>query len=176
MRASRVHFLASSLLFSCCVDALSLPNANRRDFLATSASYVLASPIPPSSASETGALQQLATTSKLQLPPIGLGAWAWGDSIFWKYDPRNDEDLKQVFEYALSQVGDALLYCCVVRSTTSPPDRSIVSPLPQNLAFFDTAELYGLGRSEDLIGRFRSELCNTQEEYDRVTVASKFAA
>jgi len=45
-----------------------------------------------------------------------------------------------------------------------------------NLAFFDTAELYGLGRSEDLIGKFRKDLCKTKEEEEKVIVASKFAA
>lgn len=46
----------------------------------------------------------------------------------------------------------------------------------QNLAFFDTAELYGLGRSEELLGTFRKELCTTKYEYDKVQIASKFAA
>ena len=45
-----------------------------------------------------------------------------------------------------------------------------------NLAFFDTAELYGLGRSADLIGKFRKDLCKTKEEQEKVIVASKFAA
>ena len=75
----------------------------------------------------------------MALPPIGLGAWAWGDSLFWGYDKKNDDQLKEVFEYALSK----------------------------NLAFFDTAELYGLGRSEELLGKFRKELCTTKEENER---------
>jgi len=56
--------------------------------------------------------------------------------------------LKEVFDYALSK----------------------------NLAFFDTAELYGIGRSEVLLGKFRKEACATREEEEKVIIASKFAA
>jgi pyridoxine 4-dehydrogenase len=73
------------------------------------------------------------------------GAWAWGDSIFWGYDPKQDNDLKEVFDYAVSK----------------------------NLAFFDTAELYGLGRSETLLGNFRKD---AGKDADKVQIATKFAA
>jgi pyridoxine 4-dehydrogenase len=33
-----------------------------------------------------------------------------------------------------------------------------------------------LGRSEELCGKFRDELCKTKEERDKVLIASKFAA
>ncbi|KAL7478875.1 hypothetical protein ACHAW6_004624, partial [Cyclotella cf. meneghiniana] len=89
----------------------------------------------------------LSMRKQLTLPPIGVGAWAWGDSVFWGYDRRNDDELKEVFEYALSK----------------------------KLAFFDSAELYGLGRSEELLGKFRAQ-CQTKEEEDTVIIASKFAA
>jgi len=78
---------------------------------------------------------------------MGLGAWAWGDSIFWGYNPKNDQDLKEVFNYAVEK----------------------------NLAFFDTAELYGLGRSETLLGDFRNELTNA-DDVEKVKIATKFAA
>lgn len=26
--------------------------------------------------------------NQLALPPIGIGAWAWGDNIFWGYDKK----------------------------------------------------------------------------------------
>jgi len=87
----------------------------------------------------------VAVPSSLELPPIGLGAWAWGDSLFWGYNPKNDADLKEVFDYAVSK----------------------------DLAFFDTAELYGLGRSETLLGNFRRE---GGAAGNRVRVATKFAA
>ena len=68
--------------------------------------------------------------------------------MFWGYNPKNDDDLKEVFDYALSR----------------------------NLAFFDTAELYGIGRSESLLGKFRKESCTTAEDFNKVQIASKFAA
>lgn len=99
-------------------------------------SVSLAEVIPPTT---------LQTASALKLPPIGLGAWAWGDSIFWGYNPKQDNDLKEVFNYAVSK----------------------------DCAFFDTAELYGIGRSETLIGKFRKEV---GKDGDKVQVATKFAA
>ena len=47
--------------------------------------------------------------------------------------------------------------------------------MSKKLAFFDSAELYGLGRSEELLGKFRAQ-CQTKEEEDTVIIASKFAA
>lgn len=41
----------------------------------------------------------------------------------------------------------------------------------KNLAFFDTAELYGIGRSESLLGKFRNE-----SKVKDVQIATKFAA
>jgi len=76
---------------------------------------------------------------------IGLGCWSWGDSLFWGYDPRNDDDLRSVFEYATSQRAPVL---------------------------FDTAELYGLGRSEALLGEYSRSLGDPSD----VVVATKFAA
>ena len=73
---------------------------------------------------------------------MGIGAWAWGDSLFWKYDPKNDNELQELFDYYASTED----------------------------AFLDTAELYGLGRSEKLIGDFE------RASGKRVKVASKFAA
>ena len=43
----------------------------------------------------------------------------------------------------------------------------------KNLAFFDTAELYGIGRSETLIGNFRKE---AGVDGEKVQIATKFAA
>jgi pyridoxine 4-dehydrogenase len=83
--------------------------------------------------------------SPIKLPPMGLGAWSWGDSIFWGYNPKQDGDLQQVFDFALSK----------------------------DLAFFDTAELYGLGRSETLLGQFREA---SGDKSDKVQIATKFAA
>jgi len=93
--------------------------------------------------SEAGSI----SSTPIQLPKMGLGAWAWGDSVFWGYNPKQDDDLHQVFDYALSK----------------------------DLAFFDTAEIYGFGRSEKLLGDFRSQ-ASSSDESDKVQIATKFAA
>lgn len=79
----------------------------------------------------------------LVLPEMGIGAWAWGDSLFWGYSPKKDGELAEVFDFVASRTD----------------------------GFVDTAELYGLGRSESLIGDFGKRR-GTHE----VRVASKFAA
>ncbi|WP_038041244.1 aldo/keto reductase [Thermus tengchongensis] len=61
---------------------------------------------------------------------MGLGTWAWGDRLFWGYGKGyGEEDLRQAFRESL----DA------------------------GIALFDTAEFYGFGLSERLIGRFLAE-------------------
>ena len=58
---------------------------------------------------------------------LGIGTWAWGDSMYWGYGKSyGEEDLKRVFQY------------CIENDVT----------------FFDTAEIYGQGRSESFIGKF----------------------
>ena len=72
---------------------------------------------------------------------IGVGAWAWGDRFFWNYGGSyNDEDIKAAFQASL----DAGVY------------------------FFDTAEVYGQGRSEQILGTL---LKTTGES---VLIATKF--
>ena len=80
--------------------------------------------------------------SSLVLPPIGIGAWAWGDSLFWGYDSKKDGELRELFDY--------------------------YADMPN--ALFDTAEIYGFGRSETLLGEFE------RASGKRVNIASKFAA
>jgi pyridoxine 4-dehydrogenase len=77
----------------------------------------------------------------MKVPPLGIGCWAWGDSSFWGYDSSQDEELYETFKV------------CVDNGIT----------------FFDTAEIYGLGKSELLLGRFaRTSKADIQ-------VATKFA-
>ena len=64
------------------------------------------------------------------LTSVGIGTWAWGDTLFWGYG--ND--------YGVSQVRDAF-----------------AATLDAGVSFFDTAEVYGLGESESLLGRFMKE-------------------
>jgi pyridoxine 4-dehydrogenase len=80
----------------------------------------------------------------LEIPNIGLGAWAWGDTLFWGYDASKDSDLQEVFDYSVAS----------------------------GAKFFDTAEVYGLGRSETLLGKF----CLANPQAADVKIATKFAA
>lgn len=61
------------------------------------------------------------------IPPLGIGTWSWGDSLFWNYGNDYGED----------QVRDAFQ-----------------SAIAAGVRFFDTAEVYGFGQSEKLIGQF----------------------
>lgn len=59
--------------------------------------------------------------------PLGIGTWAWGDQLFWSYGKEYDKaSLQEAFNIAL----DA------------------------GINFFDTAEIYGFGESERLLGEF----------------------
>lgn len=61
------------------------------------------------------------------IPPLGIGTWSWGDSLFWNYGKDYGED----------QVRDAFQ-----------------AAIAAGVRFFDTAEVYGFGQSEKLIGQF----------------------
>ncbi len=63
----------------------------------------------------------------LRVTPLGLGTWQWGDSMFWGYGKG----------YAESEIKAAF-------------DASLAA----GITFFDTAEVYGRGRSEQFLGRF----------------------
>jgi aryl-alcohol dehydrogenase-like predicted oxidoreductase len=58
---------------------------------------------------------------------IGVGAWAWGDRLVWGYGRGYSlGDLRTVFETAINS----------------------------GICFFDTAETYGQGQSETILGQF----------------------
>lgn len=63
--------------------------------------------------------------SPLAVVPLGVGCWAWGDSEYWRYGE----------DHGQSDVVAAFAAC-----------------LEAGLDFFDTAEAYGWGRSEQLVG------------------------
>ncbi|MBD0266835.1 MAG: aldo/keto reductase [Cyanobacteria bacterium Co-bin8] len=66
-------------------------------------------------------------TTGLVIPALGIGTWAWGDSLFWNYGKDyGAEDVQAAFQAALEG----------------------------GVNFFDTAEIYGLGDSEKLLGQF----------------------
>lgn len=72
---------------------------------------------------------------------MGVGTWAWGDRLFWGYGREySDDDLQKAF---------------------------LVS-VQEGIAFFDTAEVYGQGKAELLLGRFLKEF------EGEVKLASKF--
>jgi aryl-alcohol dehydrogenase-like predicted oxidoreductase len=77
----------------------------------------------------------------LQVTPLGIGTWAWGDRRTWGYGRTHTEaDLQAAFE----------------------------SSLAAGINLFDTAEIYGGGQSELLLGRF------IKAAQQRVVVATKF--
>lgn len=79
------------------------------------------------------------------VPAVGIGTWAWGDNLYWSYGQDYGEaELQGAFEGAIES----------------------------GLTFFDTAEVYGLGESERLLGRFMQGL--PPESRDRVQIATKY--
>jgi len=69
-------------------------------------------------------------TRFLHAVEFGLGAWQWGDRLIWQYgQTHNDEDCRAAFEVSLAA----------------------------GIRFVDTAEVYGSGRSERLLGQFLKE-------------------
>ncbi|MBD2626165.1 aldo/keto reductase [Trichormus variabilis] len=77
----------------------------------------------------------------IAVPPLCIGTWSWGDKLFWNYgDEYGEEQLQAAFHAAL----DA------------------------GVTFFDTAEVYGLGLSEQFLGKFIKQ--TTQQ----VQIATKF--
>ena len=63
----------------------------------------------------------------IQISPLGIGTWAWGDTWFWQYGKGgySDVDLEAAYQASLAY----------------------------GISFFDTAEMYGRGRSERLLGQ-----------------------
>ena len=61
----------------------------------------------------------------IRISPLGLGTWQWGDRMMWGYGKTyTDSDIHGAFHISLQS----------------------------GINFFDTAEVYGKGRSEQLLG------------------------
>lgn len=76
-----------------------------------------------------------------KVAPLCIGTWAWGDKLFWSYGRDYDAaQLQEAFKAAL----DA------------------------GVNFFDTAEIYGFGESEKLLGQFM------QQTQQPVQIATKY--
>ena len=79
--------------------------------------------------------------NNISVPALGIGTWAWGDSLFWGFGSDYGEtDVRQAFEAAIDN----------------------------GASFFDTAEVYGLGKSEQLLGQF------LQQTTQPVQIATKY--
>jgi aryl-alcohol dehydrogenase-like predicted oxidoreductase len=62
----------------------------------------------------------------IMISPMGVGAWSWGDRLFWGFGRGyNDEDVRQAYNAAVEA----------------------------GINFVDTAEAYGFGRSEKIVGQ-----------------------
>ena len=80
-------------------------------------------------------------TTGIRISPLGIGTWAWGDKLVWGYGKGySDADIEAAYRVCIEN----------------------------GVNFFDTAEIYGWGRSERLLGRFIHRY-----EYP-VVVATKF--
>ena len=75
----------------------------------------------------------------VHISPMGVGAWAWGDRFYWGYGREyTKEDVRAAFKASVAA----------------------------GINFFDTAEVYGFGQSERLLGEVGAD--------QGVVVASKF--
>lgn len=79
--------------------------------------------------------------SGITVPSLGVGIWSWGDKSFWGYGR----------DYTRDDITEAYKVC-----------------LDAGLNFFDTAEAYGRGESERILGACR------REDGRPIVIASKF--
>ncbi len=80
--------------------------------------------------------------SKIEVSSIGIGTWAWGDQGMWQYG-------KNFTRYDI--------------------DEAFKTSLAAGVNFFDTAEVYGKGESERIVGQL------LKYYNSKVVIASKFA-
>ena len=146
---------AASVLATLAPGLLPRPQCSRRDALTIAAAAAVAPAsrgfaadsaieVSASTASATSSASAITASVPKRVPRVGIGAWAWGDSLFWQYDPSKDEELHEVFDFSIDQ----------------------------GVGLIDTAEIYGLGRSESLIGKFADQNPRAKD----VEIATKFAA
>ncbi|MDM9385769.1 aldo/keto reductase [Chlorogloeopsis sp. ULAP01] len=73
--------------------------------------------------------------------PLCIGTWAWGDKLFWNYgNDYGPKELQAAFDAAVEA----------------------------GITFFDTAEVYGFGVSEQLLGQFM------QKTEQKMQIATKY--
>lgn len=71
---------------------------------------------------------------------LGIGTWAWGDRMYWGYGK----------DYAENEISEAFQTC-----------------VTNGIRFFDTAEVYGQGKSETILGKL------LQQSKGEFVIASK---
>ena len=75
----------------------------------------------------------------ISIAPLGVGAWPWGSTWYWGYGKSyGEDDVRGAFRASL----DA------------------------GVTLFDTAELYGRGKSERILGQLAGELAGSGDEDD----------
>lgn len=67
----------------------------------------------------------------IEVPALCIGTWSWGDGLFWNYGKDYGEAEVEAAFHAAIEAG---------------------------VGFFDTAEVYGNGTSEELLGRFMQKI------------------
>lgn len=85
--------------------------------------------------------------SDQQIPPLGVGTWAWGDEKTWGMGGYDTET-------SISTIGDAW-----------------AASIDAGATMFDTAEVYGGGESERIIGRL---IADDPARASKVQIATKF--
>ena len=85
--------------------------------------------------------------SDVAIPPLGVGTWAWGDKGTWGMGGYD----QSLTEASIRDAWEASIEAGVV--------------------LFDTAEVYGGGESERIVGRL---LAADRAVRDRVVIATKF--
>jgi len=89
-------------------------------------------------------LVQLGKTN-LEVSPVGTGTWQWGGAFYWGYG-RSYNDVDLAGAYAAS--------------------------IENGINWFDTAEIYGRGRSEKILGRMVNDSSDTSSSSP--LIATKF--
>ncbi|KAK3255976.1 hypothetical protein CYMTET_34865, partial [Cymbomonas tetramitiformis] len=123
------------------------PQLSKRNTRERSISASAEAPSSTNSCNETVVLGK----SDVQVSSIGVGAWSWGDrSGYWGWEKGYDKsDCEEAFK----------------------------SCLASDLTFIDTAEVYGFGLSEELLGAFLENAASqvADDQLPAPVIATKFA-
>ncbi len=107
----------------------------------------VATPTPTPSAAPHATDRITLAGSDVAVPPLGVGTWAWGDKSTWGMGGYDGAFTESTIEEAWQACIDA------------------------GVVLFDTAEIYGSGESERIIGRL---IAQDPSVRSRIVIASKF--